>query len=294
MIIIKEITNGMKELSELAKISSELLNKKLDVFEDIARLFKKQQKFLNNINKMSSIISEFFIALIETIQNIDCTNYNCFIKLEEIGWMPCLDLTKDEKKDIVNILSELNEKNISKVNSIIFKHYSHERINYIYNEWLKNTYLKKERFELLRQAIECYKNSCFAGCVSLITCQYGGIIKETEEFFNSNPELKKEINKIKKEQKQEQKYLESEKYIADRIYGASGFHITTMLFNDYIKKYVYCSDKQAKENIPNRNGICHGTLLNYNTREHALKSILIMDSLIKLYLYLDLEGCEEI
>lgn len=293
MIIIKEITNGMKELSELAKRSSELLNKKLDVFEDIAILFKKQQEFFNNINKMTSLISEFSMALRETIKNIDFTNYDCFIKLEEIGWMPCLDLTKDEKKDIVNILSEVNEKNISKVNSIIFKHYSHERIDSIYNEWLKNTYLKKGRFELLKQAIECYKNNYFAGCVSLITCQYGGIIKDTEEFFNSIPELKEEVDKIKKEQEQEQKYIESEKNTADRIYRVSDFHVTTMLFNDYIKKYVYCNDKQAKDNIPNRHGICHGILLNYNTEEQALKSILIMDSLIRLYLYLDLEECEK-
>lgn len=88
----------MKELSELAKKSSELLNKKTDVFEDIVVLFKRQQEFFNYINKITSLISEFFIALRETIQNIDFTNYDCFIKLEAIGWMPCLDLTKDEKK----------------------------------------------------------------------------------------------------------------------------------------------------------------------------------------------------
>ncbi|EPB8219508.1 hypothetical protein ACV3P7_01570 [Clostridium perfringens] len=289
MIIIKEITNEVKELSKLAKECNEILNKKTDFFKDIAVLFEGSIEFFYDTSKISNIISEFLSTLRETIQNIDFTNYDCFIKLEEIGWMPCLDLTKDEKKDIVNILSEVNEKNISKVNSIIFKHYSHERIDSIYNEWLKNTYLKKERFELLKQAIECYKNNYFAGCVSLITCQYGGIIKETEEYFNSIPELKAEINKIKKEQKQEEKYIKSEKHIADRIYGVSDFHVTTMLFNDYIKKYVYCDSKSAKYNIPNRNGICHGSLINYNTQEHALKSILIVDSLIRLYMFIDIE-----
>lgn len=238
MIIIKEITNEVKELSKLAKECNEILNKKPDFFKDISVLFEGLIEFFNDTSKISNIISEFFSTLRETIQNMDFTNYDCFVKLEEIGWMPCLDLTKDEKKDIVNILSEVNENNISKVNSIIFKHYNYERIDFIYNEWLKNNYLKKERFELLKQAIECYKNNYFAGCVSLITCQYGGIIKETEEYFNSIPELKAEINKIKKEQKQEEKYIKSEKHIADRIYGVSDFHVTTMLFNDYIKKYV--------------------------------------------------------
>ncbi|MDU5492174.1 MAG: hypothetical protein E6094_04325 [Clostridium perfringens] len=289
MIIIKEITNEVKELSKLAKECNEILNKKPDFFKEIAVLFEGLIEFFNDTSKISNIISEFFSTLRETIQNIDFTNYDCFVKLEEIGWMPCLDLTKDEKKDIVNILSEVNENNISKVNSIIFKHYNYERIDFIYNEWLKNNYLKKERFELLKQAIECYKNNYFAGCVSLITCQYGGIIKETEEYFNSIPELKAEINKIKKEQKQEEKYIKSEKHIADRIYGVSDFHVTTMLFNDYIKKYVYCDSKCAKYNIPNRNGICHGSLINYNTQEHALKSILIVDSLIRLYMFIDIE-----
>lgn len=289
MITIKETNNDMKTLSELATESIDILNRRPSIFENMGNLIIKFQEFCNGFGKILESISNFSMMLGEAIRNIDFTNYECFIRLKEIGWMPCLDLTKEEKEDIVCILSEINEENVAKVNSIIFKHYTNERIDSIYNTWLNNTYIKQERFELLKQAIECYKNNYFAGCVSLITCQYGGIIYETEQYFNSIPGLRMEINKIKSEQRQERKKVSSEKHTVDRIYGVSDFHITTMVFNDYFKNYVYCDSSKAKNNIPNRHGICHGVLTNYNNREYALKSILIIDSLIRLYMFIDID-----
>ncbi|EOU1742891.1 hypothetical protein LTY04_001116 [Clostridium perfringens] len=277
---------------DLSKLKNRIddLNKATIKLSEVGMVIGKQvERFNKSSNKIKNALLEFSKNLDEIIKNIDFSVLKCTFRLRDIGWLPCLDLTKEEKIEIVNTLQEINEENIKQVNDIIFKHYTDEIIDKIYNEWLKNTYIKKERFELLKQAIECYKNNYFAACVSLITCQYGGIIYETEQYFNSIPGLRSEINKIKNEQRQERKKVSSEKNTVDRIYGVSDFQITTMVFNDYFKKYVYCDSKYAKDNIPNRNGICHGSLINYNTQEHALKSILIVDSLIRLYMFIDIE-----
>ncbi|EOU1470360.1 hypothetical protein VOH97_000563 [Clostridium perfringens] len=253
-------------------------------------------------NNLINVFSRFSKYFNEVIKKLDFSGISCAVKLRYIGWLPCLDLTKEEKIEIVNILQEINEENVERAKDIIFKHYNNRIIDKIYNEWLYNEYINDSRFELLEQALNCYINKQYAACVSLITCQYGGIIYETEKYFSSIPNLNNEIEKYKEEQRKKIKEWKSspkkhriekilntsEKFKAERIYEIN-MHYTTALFSEYIKKYVYCDSKEAKDNIPNRNGVCHGSLINYNTQEHALKSILIVDSLIRLYMFIDIE-----
>lgn len=60
-----------------------------------------------------------------------------------------------------------------------------------------------------------------------------------------------------------------------------GFYYWTS-FVRYMRKIIYTSEEtMSTSNHPCRNKICHGDQVNYGTQEHALKSILIIDSLIK-------------
>lgn len=280
---------------------------------NIAKNFVLQSiNFIDNFNKKilqmhEKILKSFNNGLFKTFKDIDINAILCAEKLYRIGWMPCIDLDEGVAEKIVNELIEIKEENINNVVEIIFKNYSDKKLDCIYESWEKNSYLNRERLTFLKEGIENYKEGKYASCVTLMVCNYGGIIEETDNYIKSIPKLKEQLDSLKKMQKRNKMNLEkknylskkdqkiingSEKYKSERIYLMKINYITC-IFSKYIKEYVYCDSKKAKDNIPNRHGICHGSLFNYNTKEHALKSILIMDSLIRMYLYLDLEECEE-
>ena len=48
----------------------------------------------------------------------------------------------------------------------------------------------------------------------------------------------------------------------------------------YMIKVIYTNNKNYDENQPCRNKIAHGEQTNFNTKEHALKCILILDLII--------------
>lgn len=52
----------------------------------------------------------------------------------------------------------------------------------------------------------------------------------------------------------------------------------------YLVNVIYSSDvKYDQSDQPCRNKICHGVQTNYNTKEHALKSILVIDLILSFY-----------
>jgi hypothetical protein len=62
-------------------------------------------------------------------------------------------------------------------------------------------------------------------------------------------------------------------------------HVTYDLIIDYIKDTILTSTgkyEDIAEHNPLRNKICHGQQTNYGTMEHALKSILCVDLVVKL------------
>lgn len=144
---------------------------------------------------------------------------------------------------------------------------------------------------ILEEAITLYIREMYYGSVSVFACQLNGIITDTYEmqrsygkdfdlediklaYRNFNP--KKEIpQRIKKDSERTQLLW----FITDaeeRIV----YWIKTI---EYIYNIVLTSeDSMNQSNHPCRNKICHGIQLNFGTKEHALKSILAIDMMIRL------------
>ena len=143
----------------------------------------------------------------------------------------------------------------------------------------------------IEEAITLYIREMYYGSVSVFACQLNGIITDTYEmqrsygkdfdlediklaYRNFNP--KKEIpQRIKKDSERTQ-LLWFMTDAEERIV----YWIKTI---EYIYNIVLTSeDSMNQSNHPCRNKICHGIQLNFGTKEHALKSILAIDMMIRL------------
>lgn len=189
---------------------------------------------------------------------------------------------------------------------MILDFHDNQEIDNIYKSWCGNTYIKSERLLLLKEAIENYKNNRYASCVVLNICQLGGIISDTEDFIKDKNEIKDEVIEIRKMQKEifknknkkitdkrvKEIIEKSEKHRAESLISGIQFGYTAILFSRYIKDVIYANSIK-NEDIPNRNKICHGEMVNYNTKKHGLISILCIDALMRLYLYMDIDETDE-
>ena len=144
---------------------------------------------------------------------------------------------------------------------------------------------------ILEEAITLYIREMYYGRVSFFACQLNGIITDTYEmqrsygkdfdlediklaYRNFNP--KKEIpQRIKKDSERTQLLW----FITD----AEERIVYWIKAIEYIYNIVLTSeDSMNQSNHPCRNKICHGIQLNFGTKEHALKSILAIDMMIRL------------
>lgn len=144
---------------------------------------------------------------------------------------------------------------------------------------------------ILEEAITLYIREMYYGSVSFFACQLNGIITDTYEmqrsygkdfdlediklaYRNFNP--KKEIpQRIKKDSERTQLLW----FITD----AEERIVYWIKAIEYIYNIVLTSeDSMNQSNHPCRNKICHGIQLNFGTKEHALKSILAIDMMIRL------------
>lgn len=143
----------------------------------------------------------------------------------------------------------------------------------------------------IEEAITLYIREMYYGSVSVFACQLNGIITDTYEmqrsygkdfdlediklaYRNFNP--KKEIpQRIKKDSERTQLLW----FITD----AEERIVYWIKAIEYIYNIVLTSeDSMNQSNHPCRNKICHGIQLNFGTKEHALKSILAIDMMIRL------------
>ena len=189
-----------------------------------------------------------------------------------------------------------NEQEISNIMIDLFD--DGDNLDKLLNIWEDNKCIKEKRYELLKESVYNYKQGLYASCSSILMTQIGGIIDDIESYVSQCPEFEEEIKKIKENQK---KYIKDKRRIKEalnkdkkrieRVLSIQG-DLIVYEFNDFLNKYVYCKIKKSKDNIPNRNSICHGCKYDF-TKEYALKSILIIDSLIRFSIFVDEEESNE-
>jgi len=255
----------------------------MGIYEALVFLGTGESEKLKTVQAKFKELENLFVEM----SKVDFSEVNTILELyKKIEWPPCLDLSKEKQKEILDIVNINSNQGISEK---IFEGYDEKTLNKVLARWQKCSYLERDRLLILKEAIENYLCGRYYSCVALNTTQYAGIINNTKKVMEQYPKLQEKICKIKIQQKELLKrgkgdIEKGEKFVLEQQQYAI-FNYTTLMYNDYFKKYIFSSKLFDKH--PNRNKICHGEDINFGNKENALKSILCIDGLIRLYLFMD-------
>lgn len=284
--LVYDFLENTEKLIDFSESQITLSQNKLDNIN----LFGDERKSIDSIDDLIYLFDTLNLS-IKKLNEIT-KSQNAIIRLYNNDWINCRLLTNEDRSKIDNLFD--NNINMEVIEEVIFDRYDNKNLNRLLNEWSKNKFLNKNRFTYLEQALDCYKKGLYAACVALITCQYGGIIKEIEIHLKKYKPFKVQIKakelkqfqdklkgieiinkKIKNNNKR--KVRNSEKLTCERILAIGDKDILGLFWN-YWCNYVYKSNKKScLKNIPNRHAICHGAALDYNNKKVALRSILLID-----------------
>ena len=217
-------------------------------------------------------------------------NYHYLNKLENLQWPLYFVFSRGLMQELAPYTS-ISEENEEEIRKIVYKFCTADFIDGLYMDWNNSSVIDKKRIPVLQEAINLYNNELYYGCVSILACQLNGIItdiynmqreygkdfdledvKMAYENFNPQKDVPRRINK------------NSERtqllwFISDAEEGFM-YWIKSI---EYIYNIIFTSeDSMNQSSHPCRNKICHGIQLNFGTREHALKSILTIDMMIRL------------
>jgi len=205
--------------------------------------------------------------------------------LTELKW-PLFLINDDHLRE--HILSECAvNKDASVVREIVFNYCDEGFFAALISDWNDCPVIKEERKPILSEAIRMHMQESYYASVSILMCQIYGIASDIVDLAKaSGLELDNESKVFISEQfsiRLEDIDKEKGKLIQMVAMTESG----QLLWDSmalYLKEEILSSSdsKQRWETQPLRNKICHGDQLNFGTREHSIKSILVVDMLIQL------------
>lgn len=170
------------------------------------------------------------------------------------------------------------------VESAIYDYYGALYLKNLEDQLASSEVIKKERLPLFHEAFLLYQLGYYYGSVAILITQIIGITADIEKFLKKNKSSydPKTLELIKK------RYGFDHKNDTARVMTAV---VEGMTFDDDENEYGfllgYLRFKLFRTHMPkaetekhvNRHMVCHGTQLNYGTKEHALKVILCIDAL---------------
>ncbi len=159
--------------------------------------------------------------------------------------------------------------------------------------WNNHDELTRGEREILKRAIAYFESRDYAACVSLLMCLFDGLLTkyygkpvklqgDDAEIFDYLAS-KHGISAAAKEG--EPRLLRAAKdQVVVLVLRSEGGYFVWKAAGDYIIDVILTNnmDEDIALHNPLRNKICHGAQTNYGTWEHALKSILVTDILIRL------------
>ena len=275
--IIEKITGPLKKATEAAQMlgktivqvyQSEVLQNALTYGQKVIKAITAYD-FAPMIKKFSEVIIPLrYIHL-----------------LTKLKW-PLFLINDNDLRE--HILSEcaVNE-DASVVREIVFNYCDEGFFSAIITDWNDCPVIKEERKPTLSEAIRMHMQESYYASVSILMCQIYGIASDIVDLAKaSGLELDNESKVFISEQfsiRLEDIDKEKGKLLQMVAMTESG----QLLWDSmalYLKEEILCSSdsKQRWETQPLRNKICHGDQLNFGTREHSIKSILVVDMLIQL------------
>lgn len=208
--------------------------------------------------------------------------YHRYIQImAELDWPAYINGDTDFHK---RITASYEAGGISAVESSIYDYYGALYLKGLEDELASSDVIKQERLPLFREALLLYQLGYYYGAVAILTTQLIGIAADIESFLKRNHTSynPKTLELIKK------RYRLVNTNDTSRVMTAV---VEGMILDDDQNEYSfllgYLRSKIFHNHIPkaetekhvNRNMLCHGSQLNYGTKEHALKAILCIDAL---------------
>lgn len=194
----------------------------------------------------------------------------------------------DDKKFIDAIITANSEsKAKEEIDKIIFDYCNDNFIDNLENDWLALDTICEERKPILSEAILMHKKGYYYASTTILACQIYGISSDFNDVLKSKGiELDEEDKKSVIEYFEiDPKTIDNEKgkLLQKFLFIENGVMAWDCIFK-YLQKEILSShdSKIRLKTQPMRNKICHGAQFGYNTKEHSLKAILVVDILIQL------------
>lgn len=283
----KNIIDNTSALSKCIGISDTI--KAATQLTDSIKLLQNMQKSL--AERINEIIPKINIS--ESLANLSRYSEIIYL-LDDVGW-PFFRFVEDSDYDIFKTI--LDEEDVltkkENVTKYIFDICDMNFIKSILNDWLTNTIINEDRKKLFEEAIKCYQLELYAACVSLLSTQLDGVITDMHDYAKKNNieidndffcDLYKELHP--KDTSSDNEILNKKEYgeknqLIALCCSDYEFCIVWEIMIRYMINVIYISGKNGfDDSQPCRNKICHGEQMNFNTKEHALKCILVLDLLI--------------
>lgn len=284
----------MVDMSGLKIQTANMLSK--IAVQTISNLCSEMQVYHKVAEEAAIVLGEMTKKIVQSIPKIkfptideDTRNRFRFMKIiSQVNYPIYFEIDTELQKRVLNIydsyIGELEEDIFYEIEKCIINYYNHDMLDQILSSWVNQSWIKEERKEALREAIEVYEEGRYYSTGSILMCQLGGLITELYDITNTkmimSSEEKKEllslyhITKINSEKS---------KIIQMMSMQSSGMYLW---YNSakYFTEYTYSSSEDATtfEKDPGRNKICHGVQTNYGRKEMALKAILVTDIVVQL------------
>ena len=206
--------------------------------------------------------------------------------LKKSKWPLFLINNRDIKKEILQLDESLPNYNEA-LSQIAYKYCDTDFFVKLHNKWNECRTIKSDRKQVLSEALELHNRGYFFGSTSILMCQLYGVVsditdvikKEKIELHDKHKIFIADYLNVKLED------IDSEKgRLLQTTFMTTSKHLMWRVAAEYLQKEILCSSESKKRwaSQPLRNKICHGDQLNFGTREHSLKSVLIIDLLIQL------------
>ena len=284
---MNEITeNNQTHINDIIEYSQQLANTIVDVSKIIQPLCDYINDLYSRIN-FQSIADRFYTVF-------DSAKYLTI--LENTKWPLFFIDSKKLKEDIINAYDDNMSDNSEKITQIVFSYFTDDFINNkIKNKWNSCTSIREDRKPLLFEAVEMHNKGYYYSSTSLLMCQVYGI---ASDIVDTAKKYQLELSEKDKEDiadyfnlKLEDIDKEKGKLIQMTMLSEDGVMKWAVIAN-YLKEEILSSSESKKrwEKQPLRNKICHGDQLNFGTKEHSLKAILVINILIQLSIQIENVG----
>ena len=204
--------------------------------------------------------------------------------LRRLKWPIFLIDSDSLREQIVKACQETDDENA--VKQIVCNHFTHSVLDDMVADWYACPGVPKERLSILSEAVALHKSGHYAASVSMLMCQLYGVATDIKNIANTNGLV---LTQDEKQFMNEHFALsnrmsgERKKLMQSFFFTSSGI-IAWEAAAEYLNEVTLVSGDNSPHHPdhPMRNKVCHGDQLSFNTEEHSLKSILVIDMLIQL------------